>query len=155
MGFKTCGNLISCGIVLSCIFTSDVSQAEPPLPFVFSESEMLKYTGQYKGERFPDGRPKVSDDILERMKLVTVEEAWGTLRQHGYVNQYEGDWVTTHLNPVLVGRAVTCSFIPLRPDVKDLVEEEGHKNGYPGRDKHWVMDSLVKSDVIVADMFGK
>ena len=155
MGFKKCVNLISCVIILLFIFTAEVSQAEPPLPFVFSKSEMLKYTGQYEGERFPDGRPKVSDDILERMKLVTLEEAWGTLRQHGYVNQYEGDWVTTHLNPVLVGRAVTCSFIPLRPDVKDLVEEEGHKNGYPGRDKHWVMDSLVKDDVIVADMFGK
>ena len=154
MGFKTCGNLISCGIILSCIFTSDISRAEPPLPFVFSKGEIVN-TGQYKGERFPDGRPKVSDDILERMKYVTIEEAWGTLRQHGYVNQYEGNWVMTHDDPVLVGRAVTCSFIPLRPDINDVTHAEGKKQGYTGRDKHWVMESLIKSDVLVVDLFGK
>ncbi len=155
MKFRILVHLILCGIILSCILTADVSQAQPPLPFVFSKSEILKYTSQYKGERFPDGRPKVSDNILERMKLVTVEEAWGILRQHGYVNQYEGNWVMTHDNPVLVGRAVTCSFIPLRPDINDVTHTEGKKQGYEGRDKHWVMDSLVKGDVIVVDMFGK
>jgi 4-hydroxy-4-methyl-2-oxoglutarate aldolase len=143
------------GVVLSGIVTANVSQAQPPIPFMFSKNEMVKYTSHYKGERFENGRPKVSDDILERMKQVTMEEAWGVLNSHGYKNQYEGDWVKTHLNPVLVGRAVTCNFIPLRPDIRDFVEDEGHKNGYPGRDKHWVMDSLVKNDVIVADLFGK
>ncbi len=147
--------LIIVGVLLAGIFVANVSQAQPPLPFIFSKEQMLKYTSQYEGERFEDGRPKVSEDILERMKQVTLEEAWETLRSHGYTNQYEGDWVKTHENPVLVGRAVTCNFIPMRPDIRDIVEEEGHANGYPGRDKHWVMDSLVKDDVIVADIFGK
>ena len=153
MDFRKCVLLISCSIILSCILISDLSHAQPPLQFVYSKSEMLKYTGQYKGERFSNGRPKVSNDILERMKLVTVEEAWGVLRQHGYVNQYEGNWIMTHDNPVLVGRAVTCSFIPLRPDIRDITHSEGKKQGYEGRDKHWIMDSLVKSDVIVVDLY--
>jgi regulator of RNase E activity RraA len=154
MGLKKCVTLFSCFVFLF-ILTSDILRAEPPLPFVFSKNEILKYTSQYKGERFPDQRPKVSDDILERMKYVTVEEAWGTLRQHGFVNQYEGDWVKTHENPVLVGRAVTCNFIPLRPDVNDVMYEEAKKQGYAGRDKHWVMDTLVQNDVLVVDLFGK
>ena len=32
-------------------------------------------TADWKGERFPDGRPKVPDAILERLKKVSIEEA--------------------------------------------------------------------------------
>jgi len=27
-------------------------------------------------DRFDDGRPKAPDDLIERMKLATVEQAW-------------------------------------------------------------------------------
>ncbi len=46
--------------------------------------------------RFEDGRPKVPDDILQRMKQVTTTQAWGTLRGGGYEHQYEGNWQHTH-----------------------------------------------------------
>ena len=32
-------------------------------------------TSEWKGERFPDGRPKVSDAILARLKNISMEEA--------------------------------------------------------------------------------
>ncbi len=126
-----------------------------PFPFTFGADEYAKYTSRYTEDRFPDGRPMVSRDLLERMKLVTVEEAWAVLREHGYECQYEGGWVMTHDNPVLVGRAVTCQFIPLRPDVSGVIEAEAKQQGLPGRDKHWVMDGLRKDDVLVVDMFGR
>jgi regulator of RNase E activity RraA len=126
-----------------------------PIPFKFSQDDYQKYTGLYQGERFPDGRPMVSKDILARMKLVTVEEAWGVLRRHGYNNQFEQDWVMTHENPVLVGRAVTIGFLPNRPDISGVVAQAGKDQGLPGRDKHWVMDKLVEDDVIVADLLGR
>ena len=116
---------------------------------------MVAYTRQYEGDRFGDGRPRVPDAVLERMKQVTCEQAWGLLRDRGYNNQYQGKWVTTHENPVLVGRAVTCNFIPHRPDVEDAVTEQARDQGLEGRDKHWVMDRLVENDVIVADLLDK
>lgn len=131
-----------------------LTQAQP-IPFKFSQQDYQKYTGQYDGERFPDGRPKVSTDILERMKLVTVEEAWGILRSHGYNCQFEQGWVMTHESPVLVGRAVTIGFLPDRPDISGVVAQEGEAMGLEGRDKHWVMDKLQEHDVIIADLFGK
>jgi 4-hydroxy-4-methyl-2-oxoglutarate aldolase len=140
-------------LLVSLVFAT--AAAAQPLPYKFSKDDYAKYTQEYKGERFPDGRPKVSDDILERMKKVTIEEAWGVLQQHGYTSQFEGGWVMTHQNPELVGRAVTCSFIPFRPDVSSVVAAEGKKLGLAGRDKHWIMDTLVKGDVIVADLFGR
>ncbi len=129
--------------------------AAQPIPFQFTEDDYQRFTGKYEGERFPDGRPKVAEDILERMKQVTVEEAWTVLRKHGYNCQFENGWMMTHDNPVLVGRAVTCSFLPHRPDIADVVAKEGAQQGLEGRDKHWVMDKLETKDVIVADLFGK
>ncbi|MDH5795706.1 MAG: RraA family protein, partial [Candidatus Bathyarchaeota archaeon] len=59
-------------------------------------------------ERFPDGRPRVPDYLVERVKMVTTEQAWGVLRGHGYNYQFEGNWFRTHPNRILVGRAVTA-----------------------------------------------
>ena len=131
----------------------DATAGNPlPLPFILTHDQMLGYTVGYEGERFPDGRPKVPDAILERMKRVTCEQAWTVLREHGYQCQYQGKWVVTHTDPVLVGRAVTCNFIPHRPDVADVVVEHARQQGLDGRDKHWVMDRLTRNDVLVADM---
>ena len=39
----------------------------------------------------PGWKAKGSDAILERFKNISMEEAWGVLRNKGF-NQYEGDW---------------------------------------------------------------
>ncbi len=106
-------------------------------------------------ERFPDGRPRVPDDLLERMKLVTTEEAWGVMRHEGFHYQFEGDWFSTHPGKILVGRAVTAMMVPLRPDLHELVEEIGQKEGRVGGQNSWVIDTLVPGDVMVVDLFGK
>ena len=114
------------------------------------------YTPQWEGERFEDGRPKVSDDILKRMRKVSIEEAWGVLRNAGYNYQFEGGWVTTGESPLLVGRALTSVFMPIRPDVNDAskIEFEKDGSGFAGQNKE-VINKLVEGDVIVVDMYGK
>lgn len=106
-------------------------------------------------ERFPDGRPRVPDDLLERMKKVTTEEAWGVLRRNGYNFQFEGNWTNLHPEQPLVGRAVTAVFMPTRPDVQAVVEEQGKAEGRIGGQNSWVIDTLLPNDVIVVDLFGK
>lgn len=114
-----------------------------------------KLTRESSFERFPDGRPCVSDDLLERMKLVTTEEAWGTLRRNGYHRQFVANWFRTHPDRVLVGRAVTAMMVPHRPDLHNLVEEMGKEEGRIGGQNSWVIDTLEPNDVMVVDMFGK
>ncbi len=107
-------------------------------------------------ERFDDGRPRVPDALLERMKLVTNDEAWGVLeRRHGYFFQFEGNWLNLHPERILVGRAVTAMFVPMRPDLQQVVADEGQANGRVGGQNTWVIDTLVSGDVIVVDLFGK
>ncbi|MDQ3811851.1 MAG: RraA family protein, partial [Chloroflexota bacterium] len=84
-----------------------------------SPDNVRRLTPLYRFERFEDGRPRVPDQLLERMKLVTNDEAWAILeRRHGYLFQFEGNWINLHPERVLVGRAVTATFVPMRPDLQ-------------------------------------
>lgn len=120
-----------------------------------SRDELLFLTSEWKGERFADGRPKIPDELLERAKHVTIEEAWLVLRNEGYLCQFEGNWKIVHHNAVMVGRAVTAIYIPSRPDIEKSIKERGKKEGRIGNTNAWPIDKLVKGDVYVADCFGK
>lgn len=125
---------------------------------VGSSPEYIKtLTADWKGERLPDGRPKVSDAILERLKKVSMEEAWGVLRNKGYQNQYEGNWQVIEPDSVMTGRVVTAQYMPSRPDLIKVVQEQGKAEGraQQGGTNSWPIDILVPGDVYVADGYGK
>ncbi|RPA68329.1 RraA family protein [Cyclobacteriaceae bacterium YHN15] len=118
-----------------------------------SKEEMLFLTQEWKGERFEDGRPKVSDDLLKRMRLVTHDEAWAVMRNAGYRYQYADGWQTINPDSILIGRAVTATFMPGRPDIHNAIDERGKKEGKRGQNS-WPVDLLVPGDVYVVDQFG-
>jgi 4-hydroxy-4-methyl-2-oxoglutarate aldolase len=121
----------------------------------FTREMRILYTQENPFERFEDGRPKVPDDLIQRMKQVSIEEAWGVLRRHRYNSQFVGNWYNLHPDQVFVGRAVTASFFPTRPDLDNVTEELGKKDNQIGGQNSWVIDTLQKDDVIVIDLFGK
>jgi regulator of RNase E activity RraA len=125
---------------------------------VGSSPEYIKaITAEWKGERFSDGRPKVSDGLLERAKNLGLEDAWGVLRNKGYQNQYEGDWHIIHPDVKMTGRAVTAQYMPLRPDLEKYIKEQGarEKRAQQGGTNSWPIDVLTDGDVYVADAYGK
>lgn len=121
-----------------------------------TKDQILFYTSDWKGERFPDGRPKLPDSLLDRAKDMTIEDVWGYLRAHGYANQFEGDWKALHLDRPVVGRALTAQYMPTRPDMQKAIMADGKKDGYiaPGNNS-WPIADLQEGDVYVADGFGK
>ncbi len=118
-----------------------------------SKEELIFLTPEWKGERFEDGRPKVPDDILERMKSVSVEEAWAVMKNAGYRYQIAEDWKLINPDSVLVGRALTATFMPGRPAVWKAIDDRGKAQGKRGQNT-WPVDLLVKGDVYVANQFG-
>ncbi|HNY53279.1 MAG TPA: hypothetical protein PK727_10830 [Bacteroidales bacterium] len=114
-------------------------------------------TAEWKGERFADGRPKVPDAILERLKNISIEEAWGVLRNRGYNNQFEGDWQVIHPDEAMTGRVVTAQYMPLRPDLEKYIKEKGkaENRAQQGGTNSWPIDVLIEGDVYVADSYGK
>ena len=113
------------------------------------------YTPEWKGERFPDGRPKVSDRMLERLKAVRLEEAWGVLRNKGYQNQFEGEWMVLNPDSAMTGRVVTAQYMPMRPDVDKVIKDIGKTEKRIGATNSWPIDVLKNGDIYVADSYGK
>jgi len=128
-----------------------VSEAQ----FFNSAEELIYLTQEWEGERFDDGRPKVADEILERIGKVSIEEAWGVLRSKGYHNQFEGNWEILHEGVPIVGRVLTARYMPKRPEVMDRLTAKGHEMGRVGAMNSWPIDALSQGDVYVADGFGK
>ncbi len=141
-------------VVTSCAAASTHAQLG-----LFSKDARLAISSAWTGERFPDGRPKVPDSILERMKPVTAEEAWGVLNEAGFKLQFEGGWKEINAGAPgrrLVGRVVTAVFVPLRPDLNDAVNKAALAEGRVGRGQNsWVIDTLQPDDILVVDLFGK
>ena len=137
--------------VLSATFLAAPATAQPG---ILTKQDLIKYTPDWTGERFPDGRPKVPDGILQRMKRVSLEEAWAVLRNAGFNHQYEDGWLSIHPDKVLVGRALTAQWLPGRPDIHKVIEEQGRKDGRIGGQNAWPVDMLQADDVYVCDHFG-
>src|ERR1700743_1914530 len=143
--------IFSALILLTCFASMAQTVAATP--------EYIKaLTPGWKGERFPDGRPKVSDNLLERLKKISLEDVWGVLRNKGYQNQYEGDWHVIHPDSgAMTGRAVTAQYMPSRPDLVDVVRQQGASEGRSphGGTNSWPIDVLGDGDVYVADGYLK
>ncbi len=124
---------------------------------MYTREQRILFTGAWEGERFEDGRPKVPEAILERMKQVTAEEAWSVVaRTEGFKDQFEGEWKEFNPSPDrLVGRVVTALFLPTRPDVRAVVDAQGKSEKRSGTGHNsWVIDTLQPGDVLVVDMSG-
>ncbi|MEO5562235.1 MAG: RraA family protein [Chitinophagaceae bacterium] len=119
-----------------------------------SKEELVFLTSEWKGERYTDGRPKISDSLLERAKHIMIDDAWTVLKNEGYLNQFEGNWKTIN-DTLMTGRAVTAMYMPSRPDVEKNIKERGGKQGRKGNTNSWPIDILTKGDLYVADAFGK
>lgn len=118
--------------------------------------EVIALTPLWKGERLPDGRPRVEDTYLRALRTLTLEEVWKPIFVKGYESQFEGRLHTLHDDGrKLIGRAVTATYCPYRPDLDDVVKDIGGSEGRTGTYNQWVIDRLMEGDVPVVDMYDK
>src|SRR5258706_14701291 len=123
--------------------------------FTLSHEQMLKYTAENPFDRFPDGRPKVPDELLEKAKGLSIEEVWAVLPGKGYRMQYAGEgWKIMHPEKKLIGRAMTLQFMPARPDLQKA--SDPNAAGGPRIAPHQrFIDVLQPGDVAVGESYGK
>lgn len=120
-----------------------------------TREQILFYTSQWKGDRFPDGRPKIPDDLLKRALDVSIEDIWDFLEERGYHCQFEGGWKALHIDKPFAGRALTAQYMPSRPDMVEAIKSEGKAEHRQGGTNSWPIAQLQQDDVYVADGFGK
>ncbi len=122
------------------------------------KEDIIALTAEWKGERLEDGRPKVPSEVLDRLRSITFEEGWGLLWRNDYKFCYETGMKAVkrpEAGKNLVGRAVTSVWVPSRPDLRDILLEVGHNQGFKGNFNQWIIDNLQEDDVAVVDMFDK
>lgn len=121
----------------------------------FSKQHLIKYTARNPFERFPDGRPKVPDRYIQALKGASAEAIWAAMQSRGFLFHWEGGWKIAHPEKRLAGRAFTAQFMPVRPDVHDVIEADAKRAGLSDRGHTRVIDMLQPGDVLVIDLFGK
>ncbi len=139
-------------IVIALAFTSVHSRAQLT---GFSKEDLIKYTAGSPWERFEDGRPKVPDQYIEALKNSSSEMVYGPLRKAGFMNQWVDGWKLLQPDKKLVGRVFTAQFMPVRPDVDEIIEKEAIGDGKKVRNNQRVINRLQPGDVLVVDLFGK
>jgi regulator of RNase E activity RraA len=134
-------------------------QGQTPTPsasglvFTMSREQMIKYTAKNPYDRFPDGRPKVPDALLEKFQDMSSEEI-GVSRS-GYPSQFVDGLQVLHPDKKLIGRAVTLQLMPTRPDIADAQAADWRAQGNQRpRDHQNAIDLLQKGDVFVVDVGG-
>jgi 4-hydroxy-4-methyl-2-oxoglutarate aldolase len=138
--------LLTCGIAVTVPALSQVKT---------TKEQILFYTSEWKGERFADGRPKVSDSLMTRALDVSIEDVWDYLQAQGYHCQFDGGWKALHIEKPFAGRALTAQYMPLRPDMASAIAAEGKSETRQGDNNSWPIEQLQPGDVYVADGFGK
>lgn len=123
--------------------------------FTMSKEELTEYTAQNPFERFPDGRPKVPDSIIQRAKGMSSEEVWAVLPNKGFRNQYADGFHIVHPEKKLAGRAFTVQFMPVRPDIDGVISAKAKGKGLERVSNQLAIDMLQPGDVLVVDLFGK
>lgn len=123
--------------------------------FTLSRDQVMKYTADNPYDRFPDGRPKVPDALLEKCKGLSIEEVWAVVKERNFNHQFAGDFKIMHPEMKLVGRAVTAQFMPMRPDLQKASDPNTGSNGPRIAGHQRFIDSLQPGDVAVVDLFGK
>ena len=138
------------------LFACSIAAAIPAVSQVKTTKEQIMfYTSEWKGERFPDGRPKIPDSLLQRALDVSIEDVWDYLQGQGYRCQFDGGWKALHLDKPFAGRALTAQYMPLRPDMARAIKAEGKSELRQGDNNSWPIEQLQSGDVYVADGFGK
>src|SRR5262249_24042535 len=128
-------------ILLGCLA---LALATPVFAQVKQTREQMNfYTSQWKGERFPDGRPKVADDLLKRVGDVSIEDLWDSLRDKGYNCQFDTGFQMLHPEKPFAGRAMTAQYMPLRRDMFDAIAAEGKREGRVSGNNSWPIAELT------------
>jgi len=121
----------------------------------FETSLVEKYTPLNPYQRLSDGRPAVPDLWLNRLNEATTSDAWEVLSQHGYRHQFEAGWKNTRPERKLIGRVFTARFLPVRPDIDGVIEDEAQAAGLDSHPTKRIIDMLSPGDVLVVDVMGR
>lgn len=100
------------------------------------------------------GRPRVTDEQLERLRHLSIENVWGAIQGKGYRHCF-----VTHLKPTqpglkMVGRALTMRYLPQRPDLDEGVWQLAREGNWDPAFNVRGGEDAKPGDVVVVELGG-
>jgi 4-hydroxy-4-methyl-2-oxoglutarate aldolase len=101
-----------------------------------------------------DKRPRVTDEQLERLRNLSIENVWGAIQGKGYRHCF-----VTHLKPTqpglkMVGRALTLRYLPQRPDLDEGVRQLAKEGNWDPAFNVRGGEDAKPGDVVVVELGG-
>ncbi len=101
-----------------------------------------------------DKRPRVTDEQLERLRALSIENVWGGIQGKGYKACF-----VTHLKPTqpslkMAGRALTMRYLPQRPDLDEGVRQLAKEGNWDPAFNVRGGEDAKKGDVVVVELGG-
>ena len=143
---------LALGVGAALLLTAGLVDAQL---FKLTREQVVEITADNPFERFPDGRPKVPDALIEQAKGLSAEDVWAVLPGKNYRNQWADGFQLLHPGTKMAGRAFTAQFMPTRPDIMGALTANATKAGIVSYTHQYALDQLQPGDVFVADVFGK
>ena len=155
LGQRAAGARFAATLLVVAVMFFCVESASAQL-FQWTPEQLVKYTRKNPYDRFPDGRPKVPDEMLQRLKGLIAEEVQAVLGSQDFPNQFESrdGWRVLQPDKKMVGRVFTVQFMPARGDIAEVDEADAKARGTTPARNQTAIDMLQPGDVIVADVFG-
>ncbi len=130
-----------------------------------TREEMIKYTAPNPYGRFPDGRPRIPDALLEQFRDMSSEEVMSAGQPAGELSPrpfgsgpavtYTDGWQILHPGKKLIGRAFTLQLMPTRLEIFNVDQLEWKQKGNVVQLSHQsALDMLQPGDVLVVDAGG-
>ncbi|MBS1786806.1 MAG: hypothetical protein JST85_03750 [Acidobacteria bacterium] len=101
-----------------------------------------------------DKRPHVTDDQLERLKNVSIENVWGGIQGKGYRACFVTHLKQTQPGVKMVGRALTMRYLPQRPDLDEGVRQLAREGNWDPSFNVRAGEDANAGDVVVVELGG-
>lgn len=99
-------------------------------------------------------RPRVTDEQLERLRGLSIENVWGAIQGKGYKNCFITHLKPTQPNLKMVGRALTMRYLPQRPDLDEGVRQLAKEGNWDPSFNVRGGEDAKKGDVVVVELGG-
>ena len=99
-------------------------------------------------------RPRVSDEQLDSLKKVSIENVWGGIQGKGYRHCFVTHLKQTQPGVKMVGRALTMRYLPQRPDLDEGVRQLAREGDWDPAFNVRGGEDAKSGDVVVVELGG-
>lgn len=101
-----------------------------------------------------DKRTRVSDEQLERLKNLSIENVWSAIQGKGYKACFVTHLKQTQPGVKLAGRALTMRYLPQRPDLDEGVRQLAKEGNWDPAFNVRAGEDANAGDVVVVELGG-